>query len=105
MLALTPADAEVISTISIMGRFCSRPYCYWFYPNGSFPVRSREVVFVFDPAAENQIPDAKAADDIRAIAFVRYRLHAHTLVNASGITSLVWQPPAGTTRINVASGH
>jgi len=105
VLALTPADAEVISTISIMGRFCSRPYCYWFYPNGSFPVRSREVVFVFDPAAENQISHAKAVDDIRAIAFVRYRLHAHTLVNASGITSLEWRPPAGTTSINVASRH
>ena len=88
VLALTPADAEVISTISIMGRFCSRPYCYWFYPNGPLPVRSREVVFVFDPAAEDQIPDANAADDVGAIAFVRDRLHAHTLVNADGITAL-----------------
>ena len=103
VLALAPADAEVISTISIMGRFCSRPYCYWFYPNGSFPVQNREVVFVFDPAAENQIPEAKAADDIGAIAFVRDRLHAHTLVNANGITALVWRPPAGTTSIKVAT--
>jgi uncharacterized membrane protein len=103
VLALAPADAEVISTISIMGRFCSRPYCYWFYPNGSFPVQNREVVFVFDPAAENQIPEAKAADDIGAIAFVRDRLHAHILVNANGITALVWRPPAGTTSINVAT--
>ena len=94
ILALTPTDAEVVSTISIMGRFCSRPHCYWFYPNGSFPVQSREVVFVFDPAAENQIPEAEAADDIRAIAFVRDRLHAHALVDANGITALVWRPPA-----------
>ena len=102
-LALTPADAEVISTISIMGRFCSRPHCYWFHPNGSFPVRSREVVFVFDPAAENQIPVADAADDIGAIAFVRDRLHARTLVDADGITALVWRPPVGTTRVHVAT--
>jgi hypothetical protein len=102
-LALTPADAEVISTISIMGRFCSRPHCYLFYPNGSFPVQSREVVFVFDPAAEDQIPVADAADDIRAIAFVRDRLHARTLVDADGITALAWRPPAGTTRVHVAT--
>ena len=102
VLALTPADAEVISTISIMGRFCSRPYCYWFYPQGSFPVQSQEVVFVFDPAAETQIPEAQAADDIEAIAFVRDRLHARTLVDAHGITALAWRPPAGTTRVNLA---
>ncbi len=102
-LALTPADAEVISTISIMGRFCSRPYCYWFYPNGSFPVQSREVVFVFDPAAGNPIPGTKASDDIDAIAFVRDRLHARTLVDADGVTALVWRPPAGTTGVDVVT--
>jgi hypothetical protein len=103
VLALAPADAEVISTISIMGRFCSRPYCYWFYPNRSFPVQNREVVFVFDPAAENLIPDVRAADDIGAIAFVRDHLGAHTLVDANGITALVWRPPVGTTSIRVAT--
>lgn len=102
-LALTPADAEVISTIGIMGRFCSRPHCYWFYPNGSFPVLSREVVFVFDPAAEDPIPVADAGDDIRAIAFVRNRLHARTLVDSDGITALAWRPPAGTTRVHLAT--
>jgi len=102
-LALTPADAEVISTISIMGRFCSRPFCYWFYRNGTFPVQSREVVFVFDPAAENKMPEATAPDDMGAITFVRDQLHARTLVNADGITALVWRPPAGTTRVHVAT--
>jgi hypothetical protein len=102
-LALTPSGAEVISTISVMGRFCSRPYCYWFYPNGTLPVQSREVVFVFDPAAEDEIPEADAADDVGAIAFVRDRLHARTLVHADGVTALIWRPPAGTKRINVAT--
>ena len=97
-LALTPADAEVISTISIIGRFCSRPSCYWFDPNGSVPVQSREVVFVFDPAAEDLMPEAGPADDVGAIAYVRERLHARTLVDADGITALAWRPPAATTR-------
>ena len=101
-LALTPGDAEVISTIYILGRFCSRPHCYWFYPDGTVPVQDRNVVFVFDPAAENQAPVANAADDIGAIAFVREHLHARTLVDADGVTALLWRPPPGTTRVEVA---
>ena len=61
------------------------------------------MVFVFDPAAENQMPDADAADAIEAIAFVRDRLHARTLVDADGITALAWRPPDGTTRVNLAT--
>ena len=81
----------MISTISIIGRFCSRPSCYWFDPNGSVPVQSREVVFVFYPAAEDLLPEAGPADDVGAIAYVRERLHARTLVDADGITALVWR--------------
>ncbi|MGD0391829.1 MAG: DUF2079 domain-containing protein [Acidimicrobiales bacterium] len=102
-LALTPPDAEVISTISVMGRFCSRPDCYWFYPNGSFPVQSRPVVFVFDPASENKFPGADAVVDVSAVAFIRDHLHARTLVDADGVTALVWRPPAGTTEVHVAT--
>ena len=102
-LARTPPDAEVISTISTMGRFCSRPYCYWFYPNGSFPVQSREVVFLFYPASEDKFPGADAAGDVRAIAFVRDHLHARTLVDADGVTALAWHPPAGTTQVDVGT--
>ncbi len=100
-LDLTPANAEVISTISIMGRFCSRQYCYWFYPNGTLPVHSRDVVFVFDPAAETEIPQAVAADDIGAIAFLRARLHARTIVDADGVTALAWTPPVGTATVTI----
>jgi hypothetical protein len=103
VLALTPSNAEVISTISIMGRFCSRPYCYWFYPKGSFPVQSRDVVFVFDPSAETQTPNINAAADTAAIAFVRSHLGAHTLVDANGVTAFEWRPPAGTTGVTVAA--
>ena len=58
---------------------------------------------MFDP--DGREPDARcrSADDVRAIAFVRDRLHAHTLVDAHGITALVWQPPAGTTSVKLAA--
>ena len=65
-------------------------------------MESREVVFVFDPAADNQMTGAGSTDDIRATAFVRDHLHARTLVDADGITALEWRPPAGTTGVSLA---
>jgi uncharacterized membrane protein len=98
-LARTPSQAEVIATIGIMGRFSGRPAAYWFGPGGTTPVTARPVVFVFDPANENTIPQATPADDEQAIAFVRDTLGARTLVDRSGVVALEWQPPAGTTRV------
>ena len=92
----------MISTIAIMGRFCARPYCYWFSPHRTLPVRSRQVVFVFDPATEDRLAKADQADDIEAISFVRNDLHARTLVDADGVTALLWRPPAGTTHVVLA---
>ena len=43
---------------------------------------------MFDPAAEDLMPEADPAADIGAIAYVRDRLHARTLVDADGITAL-----------------
>ncbi len=100
-LARTPSGAEVIMTIGVMGRFAARPSVYWFSPNGDYPVRSHSVVFVFDPANENTIPNTNAADDMAAIAYVRDHLHARTLVDVEGIWALLWHPPAGTSSITI----
>lgn len=100
-LSRTPAGAEVIATIGIMGRFSARPYVYWFRPNSPMPVRSRQVVFIFDPAIEHEIVEAQATDDIQAAAFVQTHLHARVLVNADGISAFEWQAPAGTTVITL----
>jgi hypothetical protein len=93
----TPADAEVITTIAIIGRFSARPSAYWFAPTRTVPIQSRHVVFVLDPANENTIPLANAADDVAAIAYLGSHLHGRVLVNADGIWAFEWQPPPGTT--------
>lgn len=96
-LSLTPPMAEVVATIGITGRFAGRPSIYFYSPNGPIPVKAAPVIFVFDPAYEDTIPNVTPADDEAAIAFVRDQLHARVLVNAAGITALSWHPPS---RIN-----
>jgi hypothetical protein len=93
----TPADAEVITTIAIIGRFSARPSVYWFAPTRTVPIQSRHVVFVLDPANENTIPNANSADDAAAVTYLGSHLHGRVLVNADGIWAFEWQPPPGTT--------
>jgi len=92
---LTPAQAEVVVTIGVMGRFSGRRSIFFYAPGRTYPVESRPVIFVFDPANENTIPGAKPADDMAASAYVQNHLHASALVDASGVTAYVWHPPAG----------
>lgn len=98
VLAATPADAEVIATVSVMGRFCGRPSCYFYFPNGSRPVRSRTVVFVFATANEATTTPAGSA---MAIAYVHDHLHARTVVDTDGVAAFIWHPPPGTTQVTV----
>ncbi|MHB8497245.1 MAG: DUF2079 domain-containing protein [Acidimicrobiales bacterium] len=100
-LAITPPHAETIVSFRVMGRFAGRRSAYPFHANGLLRVQSHSVVFVFDPAAEGEMPNASPADDIAAIAYVRDRLHARTLVDAEGIWAFLWHPPAGTTEITI----
>jgi hypothetical protein len=100
-LALTPPGAEVIATIGIMGRFSARPYVYWFDPGTPMPIHRRQVVFVFDPAIEYEIPEAQAPDDIAAAAFVETHLHARVLVNADGVSAFEWRAPAHTSTVTL----
>ena len=96
-LAKTPDDAEVISTLSVMGRFCGRPSCYnfqWFRPQ---PVGSAVVVFVFAPDYEGAPPGLVHT----AIGHIRVFLHARTVAEGDGVTVLEWRPPPGTTSVRV----
>ena len=98
-LARTPPQAEVIATVGIMGRFAGRPAVYWYGPGGRPPITARPVVFVFDPANENTIPQANPADDEAAIGFVRGTLGARTILDQAGVVALEWQPPPGITHL------
>jgi hypothetical protein len=96
-LARTPADAEVLATEGIMGRFSARPSVYFLVPGRTFPVHSRPVVFVIDPARDAY----PVSDDEADIALIRNRLHARVLVNGDGVWAFEWQPPRGTTRLTL----
>lgn len=98
-LSLTPPTAEVVATIGITGRFAGRPSIYFYAPNGSIPVKARQVIFVFDPAYETTIPQVTPEDDDVAIAFVRDQLHARVRLDAAGITVLSWRPLPGTNHV------
>jgi hypothetical protein len=94
----TPANAEVIATLSVMGRFCGRESCYFFQPDLARPVTDRIVVFVLAPQHD---PMTSAVRSQRAITYIHDVLHARTLVDAHGIAALEWRAPPGTTEITV----
>ena len=100
-LSKVPQGAEVISTLSVMGRFCSREYCYFFYPNGPRPVAAHDVVFVF--AADNETLTTPAGSAY-AISYVRDRLHARVLVDAQGIAAFDWHPAPGVRQVTLPTG-
>jgi predicted membrane protein DUF2079 len=96
-LSKTPANAEVISTLSVMGRFCGRDACYFFNPWTPAPVQSRVVVFVFAPDYEDLAPVVTNA----SMRYIRYGLHARVLVNAHGVTAFEWTAPPHTAMVTV----
>jgi hypothetical protein len=100
-LATVPPGAEVVSTLSVMGRFCSREQCYFFYPNGPRPVAARDVVFVFDTGNETLTTPAGSA---AAITYVRDRLHGRVLVDAGGVAAFDWRPEPGVREVTVPTG-
>ena len=71
-LAKTPNSAEVISVLSVMGRFCGRPSCYYFNFLHPVPVKSADVVFVIAPNYQG----ASAELVQRSIAYIRDNLNA-----------------------------
>jgi hypothetical protein len=99
-LARTPPEAEVISTIGVMGRFCGREYCYYFAPDLSRPVQSRTVVFVFATGSLTLTTPTRLQ---RAITYVRDDLHAQVLGDSDGVIAFLWHPPPGTTQVTLST--
>jgi hypothetical protein len=96
-LAKTPASAEVISSLSVMGRFCGRESCYYFDWFHAEPVKSASVVWVFAPNYEGAPPGLVHI----AIDHIRHDLHARVVADADGVTVLEWRPPPGTKHVTV----
>ena len=97
-LAATPPDAQVIASLGIMGRFCSRASCWFSDPNVPRPIERRTVVFVI--SARNDATNTPAGT-ARGIAYVRNTLHARALVVGDGVAVFLWHPPPGATRVTV----
>jgi hypothetical protein len=100
VLDRTPADAEVISSFGIPGRFAGRRQIYLLAPphsglvgappHPSLPVRERTVVFVFAPYDGNA-----AVNAVPAIPYVRDQLQAQVLTERAGVYAFLWHPPPG----------
>ncbi len=98
-LAATPANAEVIASWGVMGRFSERSYDEPLYTGvEAEPVSAPIVVFVLTNAGlENDPPVAVAAIE----RYVSVDLHAKVLVDAAGVEVFEWHAPPGTTQVGI----
>ena len=97
-LDATPDNAEVIASVSVIGRFCDRSACYFYVPNKPRPVVRHTVVFVF--ATGNRATTTPTGSAM-AVAYLRGHLHARTVVDADGVAAFIWHPRPGTTKVKV----
>jgi hypothetical protein len=101
VLPRIPEDAEVASSLRVIGRFSSRPLVYLILPSAdALPANSRDVVVVLAVTSGiDATPPGQAASSITAL---RARYHAETLVDADGITVLRVTVPNGVSTIDLS---
>jgi Predicted membrane protein (DUF2079) len=97
--AATPAGAEVIATVGVIGRFSGRRYAYPIDTISTFPVHARTVVIVIAPTAGNQPVPPAAFAGVRAL--ITGTLHAATLVDGPTVWAYLWHPPPGTHQVDL----
>ena len=102
-LKVTPANAEVIASVAIMGGFSARSSIYILRAGETVKVQSHEIVFVLDPARDNGV--VTAADSTAISAFIRNKLRSRLLVGADGVTVFMWHPPPGTSHLTIPSAR
>jgi len=100
--ARIPADAEVIASQGVIGRFGGHEYLYpylnLFADGQTIPVHASTVAFVFVPRAG--IESATPAQTEAAIEKVRTVLGAAEVVSTPNVTAFLWHPPPGTTTVH-----
>jgi len=100
--SLIPADAEVIVSQGVMGRFGDRrlvyPFIDAFGGSQTVPVSASTVDFVFVP--RQGIEMATPAQTEAAIAQVRTQLQGHQLYGGPDVSLFVWHPPPGTRTVH-----
>ncbi len=97
-----PDNAEVISSLGVIGRFSERRWVYsMLYNGGTFPVRTDPVFFVI--AASQGIELQSSANARASIGYLADDLHAHLMLHDHGIWIFRWQPPEGTSKVSFPS--
>jgi hypothetical protein len=88
VLSRTPSNAEVISSIDIVGRLSARKYSYvYLSATSSIPLRARMVELVMDTAHD---PFISGPEQDAAASYVTSRFHARTLLHRAGVWELAW---------------
>ncbi|MCL4434803.1 MAG: DUF2079 domain-containing protein [Actinobacteria bacterium] len=94
-----PGNAEVISSLGVIGRFSERRWIYsMLYNGGTFPVKTAPAYFVI--AASQGIELQSTANARATIGYLADGLHAQLMLHGSGIWVFRWQPPKGTSKVS-----
>ncbi len=98
VLPRVPADAEVIVSQGVLGRFAERTHVYPLLASPqAFPVHASEVVLVVVPA--QGLESIPAADAEAVVRSARERLHATVTFDRQGVVVLTWHPPPGVSAV------
>jgi len=96
-----PADAEVIVSVPVMGRFSERTAFYGFIEDDqTIAVHRGPVVFIFSPYESFQ-KKLTAPGIVAASAYVETTLGARPLGSGGGVRAFAWSPPPGTTEVTL----
>jgi hypothetical protein len=88
VLAKTPSNAEVISSIDIIGRLSARKYSYvYLNATSPIPLRAKTVELVMDTAHDPYISGPQQA---AAAQYLETRFNARTLLHQDGVWELGW---------------
>ena len=96
-----PADAEVVASQGILGRFAGRQNASPFPTSGPIPIRSTKVVFIIAPYAG--INESSTEVELRRIAYLTNLPRAHLLAHRAGVWAFEWDPPSSTRTLTIPS--
>ena len=92
VLGKTPSDAEVISSIDVVGRFSARQHAYiYFTPTYSIPIRAHTVELVMDTTYDPYITPQQGQ---AAASLLIRKFHARTLIHTPDVWALRWTAPS-----------
>ncbi|MHB1535023.1 MAG: DUF2079 domain-containing protein [Acidimicrobiales bacterium] len=98
--ALTPPNAEVISTFGVVGRFGGRKSVYTFIQGGNtVPIDEPIVIVLLAPMTGNEPTPPGTLDAFRALLIDH--LHARTILNGTAVSAYEWRPRPGQRSITI----